>query len=82
VNFRVFSAENSHETNTFNICPTTIERFQDRYLLNGVQAIAARGDKNTELAGLLDTCHDYGWAVDHVISAAAGSWLQSHVGCI
>ncbi len=72
MSFRVLSAEISHETNTFNIRPTTIERFQDRYLLIGAQAIAARGDSNTELAGLLDTGRDFGWDIDHVISAAAG----------
>ena len=46
--------------------------FQDRFLLAGDQAIAARGDKNTELAGLLDVGRDYGWQIDHTISAAAG----------
>ncbi len=70
--FKVLSAEISHETNTFNIRPTTVQCFQDRYLLAGSQAISARGDKNTELAGLLDTGRDYGWQIRHTISAAAG----------
>jgi microcystin degradation protein MlrC len=70
--FRVLSAEISHETNTFNIRPTTLQHFRDRYMLDGPQAIAARGDSNTELAGLLDTGRDYGWDITHVISAAAG----------
>ena len=72
MSFKILSAEISHETNTFNIHPTTLRCFQDRYLLKGDQAIAARGDQNTELAGLLDVGHDYGWLVNHVISAAAG----------
>lgn len=72
MSFKILSAEIAHETNTFNIVPTTLQSFRDRYLLNGDQAIAARGDKNTELAGLLDTGRDYGWDVTHVISAAAG----------
>ena len=41
VNFRVLSAEIIHETNTFNIRPTTLQSFQDRYLLDGEQAVAA-----------------------------------------
>lgn len=72
MNFRILSAEIVHETNTFNIRPTTLRSFQDRYLLEGDQAIAARGSKNTELAGLLDTGRDHGWEINHVISAAAG----------
>ncbi len=70
--FRILSAEISHETNTFNIRPTGLQNFRDRYLLDGPQAIAARGDSNTELAGLLDTGRDHGWDITHVISAAAG----------
>lgn len=69
---RILSAEISHETNTFNIHPTDTPDFQDRFLLHGPAAVAARGDANTELAGLLDTGRHYDWDVSHVISAAAG----------
>lgn len=72
MDFRVLTAEISHETNTFNQHPTDLRAFQNRYLLQGDQAIAARGDKNTELAGLLDAGRDHGWDVTHVLSAAAG----------
>ena len=72
MSFKVLSAEIAHETNTFNVHPTTLRCFEDRYLLEGDQAIATRGDKNTELAGLLDVGRDYAWEVNHVISAAAG----------
>jgi microcystin degradation protein MlrC len=72
VSFKVLSAEISHETNTFNIRPTGLQDFRDRYLMDGPQAIAARGNTNTELAGLLDTGRDHGWDITHVISAAAG----------
>ena len=72
MSFRVLSAEIAHETNTFNIHPTTIQSFKDRYLLDGGQARVARGGKNTELAGLLDVGRDYGWEITHTISAAAG----------
>ena len=50
----VLSAEISHETNTFSIRPTDLQAFRDRFLLDGPGAIGARGDANTELAGLLD----------------------------
>ena len=69
---RILSAEISHETNTFNIHPTDTPNFRDRYLLHGPAAVAARGNANTELAGLLDTGRLYDWDVTHVISAAAG----------
>jgi microcystin degradation protein MlrC len=72
VSFKVLSAEISHETNTFNIRPTTLQNFRDRYLLVGPDAVAARGDKNTELAGLLETGRDHDWQITHTISAAAG----------
>ena len=58
---RILTAEISHETNTFNIRPTDIGDFQDRYLLDGPAAIAARGAANTELAGVLDTGRLQGW---------------------
>ena len=70
--FRVLSAEIAHETNTFNVRPTTLQSFEDRYLLDGEQAVVARGDNNTELAGLLDAGRDHDWDISHVISAAAG----------
>lgn len=72
MSYKVLSAEIIHETNTFNIHPTTLQEFEDRFLLDGPQAIAARGDQNTELAGLLDVGRDYGWDITHTISAAAG----------
>lgn len=72
MSFKVLSAEISHETNTFNIYPTTLRCFEDRYLLKGDQAIATRGNQNTELAGLLDVGRDYDWDITHVLSAAAG----------
>lgn len=70
--FNVLSAEISHETNTFNIRPTDLQAFRDRYLMDGPGAIGARGAQNTELAGLLDVGRANDWNVTHVISAAAG----------
>ena len=71
---RILTAEISHETNTFNIRPTDIQDFRDRFLLDGTEALASRGhaNTNTELAGVLDSARLHDWDVTHVISAAAG----------
>ena len=69
---RILTAEISHETNTFNFRPTELENFHNRFLLAGPDAIAARGNANTELAGVLDCARRQDWEVNHVISAAAG----------
>ncbi|MFT5658863.1 MAG: microcystin degradation protein MlrC [Gammaproteobacteria bacterium] len=71
-NFKVLSVEISHETNTFSIRPTTVQSFRDGFLLKGDEAISTRGDKNTELAGLLDVGKSYDWDITHVLSATAG----------
>lgn len=52
--FRVLTAELSHETNTFSCRVTNAQSFKDRYVLIGDEAIAARGEAGTELAGFLD----------------------------
>lgn len=52
--YRVLTAEPAHETNTFSCRPTNAQAFKDQYLLIGQQAIAARGQAGTELAGFLD----------------------------
>ena len=72
MSLKVLSAEINHETNTFNVRPTTLQCFKDKFFFDGNQALAARGDKNTELAGFLDAGRDYDWRIKHVISAAAG----------
>ena len=70
--FRVLTAELSHETNSFSRCVTNVQSFKDRYVLIGDEAIAARGEAATELAGFLDASRTYGWQIEHVLSAAAG----------
>lgn len=51
----VLSAEFAHETNTFSIIPSGYDKFvaQDCFL-DAAQAIASRGNCNTELSGFLD----------------------------
>ena len=68
----VLTAEVSHETNSFSIQETDEQAFRNRYALMGAEAIAERGQENTELAGFLDTGRAHGWHVNHVLSAAAG----------
>jgi microcystin degradation protein MlrC len=70
--FRVLTAEVSHETNTFNRRQTDEQAFRNRYFLIGAEAIALRGEANTELAGFLDAGRTQDWQIDHVLSAAAG----------
>lgn len=70
--FRVLTAEISHETNTFCRRATGVQAFKDRYVLFGDEAIVARGEANTELAGFLDAGSAHGWQIQHVLSAAAG----------
>ena len=70
--FRVLTAEFAHETNTFSRHETGEQAFRDRYVLIGDEAISARGEANTELAGFLDAGRAHGWQIDHVLSAAAG----------
>ncbi len=69
--FRVLTAELAHETNTFSRLLTGKQAFRDRYVLIGEQAIAARSEANTELAGFLDAGRAHGWQIEHVLSAAA-----------
>jgi len=70
--FRVLTAELSHETNTFSRRVTNAQSFKDRYVLTGDEAIAARGEASTELAGFLEASRTHGWQIEHVLSAAAG----------
>lgn len=69
--FTVLCAELQHETNTFCKLATTYERFAERSLLLGEQAIAARRHHNTALAGFMDAATDHDWRLEHVISADA-----------
>lgn len=70
--FHVLTAEISHETNSFSLQETDELAFQRRYVLMDAEAIAERGQANTELAGFLDVGRDQAWRVNHVLSAAAG----------
>jgi microcystin degradation protein MlrC len=70
--FRVLTAEFSHETNTFSRLLTGRQAFRDRFVRLGDEAIAARREANTELAGFLDVGQAHSWRIEHVLSASAG----------
>ena len=76
--FRVLTAEFAHETNIFSRLLTGKQAFRDRYVLMGDDAIAARGEANTELAGFLDAGRAHGWHLEHVVSAAAVILAHNH----
>lgn len=71
MSFSVLTAEFAHETNTFNVRKTGYDAFVDSYLGFGDDAIAARGDANTGLAGFLDAGRKHGWSIEHVLSTDA-----------
>ncbi len=64
----VLTAEVAHETNTFSRIQTDEQAFRDRFFLTGSE----RDHQNTEIAGFMDSSRKHNWAVDHVLSAAAG----------
>ena len=69
---RILTAEFAHESNTFSRVPTGEQAFRDGHYLIGADAVDERGVRNTSLAGFLDAGNDYGWRVEHVLSAGAG----------
>ena len=72
MSYKILTAECLHETNTFSRIKTDAQAFRNCYFLTGSDAIAERGEQNTQLAGFLDIGSKYGWQIDHVLSAAAG----------
>lgn len=72
MSYKVLTAEFMHESNTFSRIETDQQAFRNRYFLTGADAIAERGEQNTELAGFLDIGRKYDWQIDHILSAAAG----------
>lgn len=70
--FKVVTAEFLHESNTFNVCQTGLASFKADTLLTGNDAIAARSQANTGIAGFFDCGRNFGWNITHAISAHAG----------
>lgn len=70
--YKVLTAEMSHETNSFSLQETDEQASINRYVLMGDDAIAERGQVNTELADFLDAGRSHGWHIHHVLSASAG----------
>lgn len=69
--FTVLTCEFMHESNTFSRYRTDLEQFRVDTLFYGDDAIRARRNANTELAGFMDVAEPRGWNVIHAISAHA-----------
>jgi microcystin degradation protein MlrC len=69
--FTVLTAEFMHESNTFSRYRTDLPQFAVDALYHGDEAIRARRNANTELAGFMDVAEPAGWTVIHAISAHA-----------
>jgi microcystin degradation protein MlrC len=72
MSYKILTAEFMHESNTFSRIETDQLAFRNGYFLCADDAIAERGEQNTELAGFLDIGRKYDWQIDHVLSAGAG----------
>ncbi len=77
MSFRVLSAQIMHESNSFSVRLTSLDRFADMILLHGEEALRALDGTNTEVAGFLDVARDRNWDLVHVISAHANP-----AGCV
>jgi microcystin degradation protein MlrC len=71
MSFTVLTAEFAHETNTFSVRPTDYAAFACQSCLFGGEALAERGDANTDLAGFMDVARVRGWRTIHTLSASA-----------
>ncbi|KFC75106.1 Chromosome partitioning protein [Bosea sp. LC85] len=71
MSFTVLTAEFSHESNTFSRKPADYAAFASRNIQLGDEAMAARSEANTPIAGFLDIGRPSGWTVIHTISASA-----------
>ncbi|UVC15391.1 M81 family metallopeptidase [Mesorhizobium onobrychidis] len=69
--FHVLTAEFYHETNTFSLRPTDYQAFCVDGVHFGDDAVRARGEANTEIAGFLDIGRKHQWIVQHIVSAQA-----------
>ncbi len=70
--FKVLTAEFQHETNTFNIHKTGLEKFEASTFLVGADQIGERASTNTEIAGCLDCARKFDWEINHALSAHTG----------
>jgi microcystin degradation protein MlrC len=77
MSFHVLSAQIMHESNSFSVRLTSLDRFADVILLHGDEALRALDGTNTEVAGFLDIAREKSWELVHVISAHANP-----AGCV
>ncbi|MFH1757274.1 MAG: M81 family metallopeptidase [Pseudomonadota bacterium] len=68
---KILSAEISHETNTFNILPTTLALYKARRYYRGEEIAKALAGTRTEIGAHLDAARKFGWKLVQPIAAAA-----------
>ncbi len=66
--FKVLTGNFSHETNTFNIVPTTLAHFR---VLNANEIPGARRGTRTDLGATFEAADKYGWSLIHPVAAGA-----------
>ena len=69
--FTVLTGEIAHETNTFSIEPTTLERFRQRLYLLGNAIPAATQGTHGSFGATFEAAERYGWNLRHPIAASA-----------
>jgi microcystin degradation protein MlrC len=68
---RIFAASVMHETHTFSIKPTTLDRFKESvYLLDDEIPKAMKGTRG-EWGAVFDLAEAFGWTVIHPVAAFA-----------
>ncbi len=70
--FNVLTAEFLHETNTFNKHLTELSAFRSGTFMIGDDSVKDFEGTNTGLAGCLECAREFGWNMNHVVSAVAG----------
>lgn len=69
--YRVLTAKFSHETNTFNVVPTTLDSFRRGTLLTGNALKAARLGTRTDFGATFEAADKFGWTLSHPVAASA-----------
>jgi len=69
--FTVLTGEIAHETNTFSIEATTLERFRQRLYLLGNAIPAATQGTNGSFGATFEAAERFGWQLRHPIAASA-----------
>lgn len=75
--FTILTGEFQHESHSFSRLNADYQAFLSRALYLGNDAVVARGDANTGLAGFLDVARKHGSTLINSVSALAEPCLKS-----